>query len=158
MRLVQARFWIKNNLIIKKSYNDPYSILLSGPSCCPIYISFRATRSSQCLDSGAPPPSSLARSLSWRLQTTRLLYCAVMILSIFIALSAASSARVPHYEGAYTNEWAKSPLAINGSSEVRFTMVLREQGIEMVKRIALDVNDPTSSAYGALLTQSEVGG
>ena len=79
-----------------------------------------------------------------------------MILWIFVALAAASSARVTHYEGTYTNEWVKSPLAINGSSEVRFTVVLREQGIEKVKRIALDVNDPTSSAYGAFLTQAEV--
>lgn len=85
----------------------------------------------------------------------------VVVLWMAIASSSAvvvasSAHRVIHHEAAYTNGWVKSASAISGSSEVRFTLVLREQGIERLKRIALDVNNPASEAYGAFLTQPEV--
>ena len=94
--------------------------------------------------------------LAGRLAPVQVLYGMRILWIVIVSAVAASAARVIHYEVTYTNDWVKNASAISGNSEVRFTLVLREQGIERLKRIALDVNDPASDAYGAFLTQAEL--
>ena len=42
------------------------------------------------------------------------------------------------------------------SREVKFTIVVCEQGVEELKRVVAEVNDPASSKYGQFLTQVEL--
>jgi subtilase family serine protease len=76
------------------------------------------------------------------------------MFSTFCALLlAVTTASVTHHESFYTNGWVKSTVPAPASSIVTFTIVIKEQGIEEVARIALDVNDPNSTNYGKFLTQ-----
>jgi subtilase family serine protease len=76
-----------------------------------------------------------------------------MVSTFCALLLAVASASVTHHESVYTNGWVKSSVPASASSEITFTIVIKEQGIEEVARIALDVNDPNSTNYGKFLTQ-----
>jgi subtilase family serine protease len=77
-------------------------------------------------------------------------------MKLFALFLAVASASVSHPEGIYANGWAKQAMPASGSTDVKFTIVVKEQGIEEVQRIALDVNDPTSVNYGQFLTQEKL--
>merc|ERR1711871_181286 len=63
---------------------------------------------------------------------------------------------VTYHEREYPDGWSKSPLPVVNSSEVTFTIVVRERGMAEVKRVAAEVNDPSSATYGQFLTQVEL--
>eukprot|EP00756_Hemistasia_phaeocysticola_P067191 Hpha_TRINITY_DN9783_c0_g1::TRINITY_DN9783_c0_g1_i2::g.10297::m.10297/K01279/TPP1, CLN2; tripeptidyl-peptidase I len=66
------------------------------------------------------------------------------------------ASHVAHYESPYSNGWVKSPLPVSGSGTLHFTIVIREQNIDTLKNIALEVNTPSSPKYGHFLTQAEL--
>jgi tripeptidyl-peptidase-1 len=74
------------------------------------------------------------------------------MLKMLMMLAVASASMI-HPESFYTNGWVKSTAPASAFSEVTFTIVVKEQGVEEVARIALDVNDPNSTNYGKFLTQ-----
>jgi subtilase family serine protease len=71
------------------------------------------------------------------------------MLLIFLLAVASASVQL---EGVYTNGWIKSPLPATGCN-VTFTIALKEQGVQDVQRIALDVNNPASVNYGKFIQQ-----
>ena len=84
----------------------------------------------------------------------------VAMIIAMVAMFAPVAAHVPpsvtYREGAYPHGWSKSTLHVANSSEVKFTIVLRERGMTEVKRLAAEVNDPASAKYGQFLTQAEL--
>ena len=78
-----------------------------------------------------------------------------MLLMLVVTPDAAPSS-VTYHEGEYHHGWSKSIMPALNSSEVKFTIVVREQGVEELKRVAAEVNDPASSKYGQFLTQAEL--
>jgi tripeptidyl-peptidase-1 len=73
-------------------------------------------------------------------------------LQLLLVLAVASASVVP--EGSYSSGWYKSAAPTAG--DVSFTIVVKEQSLDEVKRIALDVNDPESKNYGNFITQEEL--
>ena len=59
-------------------------------------------------------------------------------------------------EGEYTHGWVKSPSPVEARTAVSFTVVVREQGMDAVKQIALEVSDPDSPKHGCFLTQHQL--
>ena len=68
-------------------------------------------------------------------------------LIAFAVLAHASLATVTHYESPYTNGWTKSALPVSGNGQVRFTIAIREQNMDEVKKIALEVSTPGSPMW-----------
>lgn len=79
-----------------------------------------------------------------------------MIAALAYLVLVSHASRVDYYESPYTNGWSKSAFSVPSSGEIMFTIAIREQGIDEIKRIALDVSDPASASYGKFLTQEQL--
>jgi subtilase family serine protease len=75
-----------------------------------------------------------------------------------LCLLATASASVLHSEPGYGNGWVKDAAPQPDSRPVSFTIVVREQRLDAIKKIALDVNDPDSPNYGQFLSQEQLDG
>jgi subtilase family serine protease len=73
-----------------------------------------------------------------------------------LGLTVFAAASVTHPDGPYSSGWEKSAVSTSGWNNVSFTIVVKEQNIDEVKRIALSVNDPSASNYGKFLTQKKL--
>jgi|EP01047_Picozoa_sp_COSAG01_P031622 tripeptidyl-peptidase-1 len=72
------------------------------------------------------------------------------------ALAVPASAADYHAQMPYVNGWNKSPVAVQDTEMLSITIVLREQGQEEIRRMALSVSDPSSPEYGRFLTRDQV--
>jgi tripeptidyl-peptidase-1 len=73
---------------------------------------------------------------------------------LLLVLAVASASVIP--EGTYDSNWYKNPVPTTELHGVSLTIVVKEQGMAEVKRIALDVNDPASKNYGKFITHDEL--
>jgi hypothetical protein len=76
-----------------------------------------------------------------------------MKLTLFAGVVNLLAASVLHQERVFINGWAKLHSTVTDNHPIVFSVALREQNAEELKRIALDVSDPKSSKYGQYLTQ-----
>ena len=56
----------------------------------------------------------------------------------------------------YTDGWTKGAREVHSETPYTFTIVVREQGVEEIKRIASAVSDPESSTYGQFISQAKL--
>ena len=83
---------------------------------------------------------------------------AVGRMKLFLALAAlAAPAMGAHHPlPAYVNGWRQGVAAVRDDAQVTVTLVVKEQGAEAIRRVALAVSDPASKSYGEFLTTQQV--
>jgi hypothetical protein len=74
-----------------------------------------------------------------------------MLVSAFALATAAI-----HPEHAYTNGWVKDEAHASAFHPLTITFAVKEQNIEEVKRIALEVSNPQSPKYGQYISQAKL--
>lgn len=79
-------------------------------------------------------------------------------MKLFLALAAlAAPAMGAHHPlPAYVNGWRQGVAAVRDDAQVTVTLVVKEQGAEAIRRVALAVSDPASKSYGEFLTTQQV--
>ena len=79
-------------------------------------------------------------------------------MKLFLALAAlAAPAMGAHHPlPAYVNGWRQGIAAVRDDAQVTVTLVVKEQGAEAIRRVALAVSDPASKSYGEFLTTQQV--
>jgi tripeptidyl-peptidase-1 len=70
-----------------------------------------------------------------------------------IALVVCASAAL-HKEGNYSSQWLK--VAAPFAAPVRFTISVKQQNMDLLKRTALEISTPDSPAYGQFMTDAEI--
>ena len=76
------------------------------------------------------------------------------MLAAFVAAAAFAStaSAMPFYE----DGWSISQTPVQADETVSITLVVKEQNLNEINRIALAVSDPTSPTYGEFLTAAQV--
>jgi subtilase family serine protease len=68
----------------------------------------------------------------------------------------SSNGAIDVLEMIYTDGWTKTATPVAGQTSLTFTIAVREQGVNDVKRIALAVSNPSSRNYGKYLNQEQL--
>jgi subtilase family serine protease len=76
------------------------------------------------------------------------------VLSLAAAASSAAAGMVSL--PAYPNGWHQAQTHVFAGHELSFTIVVQEQGLAEIKRIAHAVSDPQSAEYGKYMSQSQI--
>ena len=75
-----------------------------------------------------------------------------MMAWAFLAVTAAELVSPPMY----TNSWYRARAHVADAHEIVVTIVVKEQGLDVIKRIANAVSDPASTEYGKYASQSQI--
>lgn len=72
-------------------------------------------------------------------------------------MNADYAAPVMYPEGAYVNGWKKdSGKAPAADYPIRFTIAVKEQGLDSIKRVARQISDPSHANYGHYISQAQL--
>lgn len=80
----------------------------------------------------------------------------MMKLAVALGLAAAASAARTVSKAPYALGWTQASDAVDLLAEVKFTVVVKEQGLGEIKRIASEVSNPDSPIYGQYLSQKTI--
>mmetsp|Transcript_28506 Transcript_28506/g.51830 ORF Transcript_28506/g.51830 Transcript_28506/m.51830 type:complete len:592 (-) Transcript_28506:171-1946(-) len=75
------------------------------------------------------------------------------VLFCLVGTAAAGLVKEPEVPSGWSTLYAEDADSTN---RVRFTVQVREQNLETLRRVAYDVSDPTSASYGRFLSQEEI--
>lgn len=80
-----------------------------------------------------------------------------MLCTFILTLFAVTNAQHVLYSAPteYWNDWKAVDLAPK-SAQVSFTIAVKEQNLDIIREVALDVSDPYSERYGQFLSQQQI--
>ena len=103
---------------------------------------------------------SLLTSSRWQCQWGR---SSMLLLRLLLAAITATAAATPHtfylepaLPSGWVNQLSQGTIMRDAANMVKVTLTVREQNMDKIREIALDVSNPDSPTYGHYLSQAQV--